>query len=151
MIYSYLLASTNNFLMAKIIAGISVVFFAIYIVMSVVKYKVKKASEPKGRELSAHSVTFKYGEGSEKCTLRFYTDGIYFQKADYKSMFVPYMSISAVDKPEGEENTYRISFFMPNGRESVTVCVISEVCLDKEFDIDADVIQNECITEDEHE
>ena len=84
MIYSYLSASTNNLLAAKIIAGISVVFFAIYIVMAVVKYKVKKASEPKGRELSSYEVTFKYGESSEKCTMRFYTDGIYFQKSDYK-------------------------------------------------------------------
>ena len=151
MIYSYLSASTNNFLAAKIIAGISVVFFAIYIVMAVVKYKVKKASAPKGRELSSYEVTFKYGESSEKCTMRFYTDGIYFQKSDYKNMFVPYISVSAVDKLEDAENTYRISFFMPNGRESVTVYVISDVCLDKELDIDADTVKNEKITEEERE
>ena len=149
--FSYILANTNNFSAAKIIAAVSVIFFAIYIVMSIVKYKVKKASQPNGIELSCHEVVFGYGESREKCTLRFYTDGIFFQKSDYKNMFVPYGNISAIDKVEEEENTYRISFFMPNGRESVTVYVISDVSLDEEFDFDIGASASENKEEEEHE
>ena len=151
MIYNYLMANTNNFLAAKVIAAVSVIFFAIYIVMSIVKYKVKKASQPNGTELSCYEVIFGYGESREKCTLRFYTDGIFFQKSDYKNMFVPYGNISAIDKVEEEENTYRISFFMPNGRESVTVYVISNVSLDEEFDFDIGTSANENKVEEENE